>query len=179
MAFKLNAGRGMMPKTGRGVPPTLMCGSPMKQEIELTKKYDEGKDKMAKTRSNAKTAKALGDKQGISIDPTTGSTETKKYEKTVERSGTKLRAKDGSGKIIEEVDWEKNSPTGGAKAEALTKKYKNMKKDTDTRRAKNKTQYDITSGNKSPNDATKEEKEILVSTGKATPAAKQMKKMKK
>jgi hypothetical protein len=31
MAFKQNAGRGIMPKTGRGISPTLMCGSPMKQ----------------------------------------------------------------------------------------------------------------------------------------------------
>jgi hypothetical protein len=29
--FKMKPGRGNMPKTGNGIPPTLMCGSPMKQ----------------------------------------------------------------------------------------------------------------------------------------------------
>ena len=33
MAYKQNAGRGMMPKTGRGLSPTLMSGSPMKQTL--------------------------------------------------------------------------------------------------------------------------------------------------
>ena len=32
MAYKQSPGRQMMSKTGRGIPPTLMCGSPMKQE---------------------------------------------------------------------------------------------------------------------------------------------------
>lgn len=31
MAFKQTPGRNSMPKTGRGLAPTLMCGSPMKQ----------------------------------------------------------------------------------------------------------------------------------------------------
>ena len=32
MAYKQSPGRKAMPKTGRGISPTLMCGSPMKQE---------------------------------------------------------------------------------------------------------------------------------------------------
>ena len=32
MAYKQSPGRQMMPKTGAGIPPVLMCGSPMKQE---------------------------------------------------------------------------------------------------------------------------------------------------
>jgi hypothetical protein len=34
--FKMKPGRGDMPKTGRGLAPTLMCGSPMKQEDPRT-----------------------------------------------------------------------------------------------------------------------------------------------
>lgn len=36
MAFKMSPGRGSFQKTGRGVPPTLMCGSPMKQVVDAT-----------------------------------------------------------------------------------------------------------------------------------------------
>jgi hypothetical protein len=32
MAYKQSPGRMAMPKTGRGISPTLMCGSPMKQQ---------------------------------------------------------------------------------------------------------------------------------------------------
>ena len=32
MAYKQSPGRQMMPKTGRGLSPALMCGSPVKQE---------------------------------------------------------------------------------------------------------------------------------------------------
>ena len=32
--FKMKPGRGNMPKTGRGIPPTLMNCSPMKQMEE-------------------------------------------------------------------------------------------------------------------------------------------------
>jgi hypothetical protein len=37
MAYKQSPGRQAMPKTGRGIPPVLMSGSPMKQEKELEK----------------------------------------------------------------------------------------------------------------------------------------------
>ena len=41
MAFKQKPGRESMPKTGRSIPPTLMCGSPMKQEMEPAKKMEK------------------------------------------------------------------------------------------------------------------------------------------
>lgn len=36
MAYKQSPGRQTMPKTGRGLSPTLMCGSPMKQKDPKT-----------------------------------------------------------------------------------------------------------------------------------------------
>lgn len=36
MAYKQSPGRQSMPKTGRGISPTLMCGSPMKQKDPKT-----------------------------------------------------------------------------------------------------------------------------------------------
>lgn len=199
MAFKLNAGRGMMPKTGRGIPPTLMCESPVKQsysvkaetttkkkptpkaptEIELTKKFDDGKEKMKKAINSPGKVAETEATQGIVVDPTTGTAKAKDYEKKLTKQGDYLTMSDGSGKTIKSVTWSKMSPTGGREAEALTKEYNRQKTYTDTSRKKNETQYNITSGSKSTNDATEEEKQILVNTGKAVTVAKQMRKTKK
>ena len=40
MAYKQSPGRQMMPKTGAGIPPVLMCGSPMKQGIEYPASFN-------------------------------------------------------------------------------------------------------------------------------------------
>lgn len=48
--FKMKPGRGNMPKTGNGIPPTLMCGSPMKQtdpKTGMTK--EKAREKIEKT----------------------------------------------------------------------------------------------------------------------------------
>ena len=45
--FKMKPGRGNMPKTGRGIPPTLMCGSP-------TKQTDPKSGKTPKTKAEAR-----------------------------------------------------------------------------------------------------------------------------
>ena len=60
MAYKQSPGRQMMPKTGAGIPPVLMCGSPMKQEkeIEKSKKTSEtAKRAVESFKSNKKLGK--------------------------------------------------------------------------------------------------------------------------
>lgn len=168
--FKMKPGRSNMIKTGRSIPPTLMCNSPMKQtnDIELTKKFSTGVQDMKKARQEKNGAKRIGDVQGINVDPTSGKAESKSYEKKLERSGTKLRQLDGSGGIVKEVDWNSNSKTGGRDAEKLTRENNAKKSYTNDRRKDNKTQYNITSGSRSTNNANNREKSILVNTGKAT-----------
>jgi len=170
MAFKQNPGRGNMLKTGRSIPPTLMTKSPMHQEddsFELTERYNQGVDQMGEVRTSSKKTKEIGDKQGIEINPQTGASRAKGYEKQLKRSGNQLRIVDGSGKVLEEVTYNNASSDGGKAARELTKKFNRNRNSTNSKRVNNQTHYNITSGAKSPNDATEREKEILINAKKA------------
>lgn len=168
--FKMMPGRGNMPKTGNGIPPTLMCGSPMKQEptteIELTGKFDTGKKKMADARKASGKIADIRATQGINVDVATGSATAKPYEKKFIKGNENVSAKvtDGSGKGSKVASSRKGISTGNKE---LYNEFKKDSTSTMNMRNKNAMQYNITSGAKSTNKANEKEKQILVNLGKA------------
>jgi len=176
MAFKMKPGRGNMAKTGAGVPPTLMCGSPMKQtdpkkpvhstEIELTDKFNTGKTKIANAIKPEGSANYLGSTQGINVDIPTGKATAKPYPKTFVKGNENVSAKvlDSSGKPTAVASTNKGINFGNEK---LYNEFKRDSTATMKMRNLNASQYNITGGFKSTNNATEAEKKILVNIGKA------------
>ena len=162
--FKMTPGRGNMPKTGRGIPPTLMCGSPAKQdgEIELTRKYDEGKKKIAEARSNKENKSYLESKQGINVEAGSGAATAKNYEKKIVDMPDRVRVVGGTGDVVSEAM--KNQPK---MVEKLKSDYAKAKSYTETARTNNASQYNATSGATKPENLTGKQKETLVKLGKA------------
>lgn len=162
--FKMKPGRGNMPKTGRGIPPTLMSCSPMKQEgeIELTRKYDEGKNKIAEARTNKETKSNIESKQGINVDTKTGGATAKGYEKKLVDMADRVRVVGGKGEVLSEAM--KNQPK---MVEKLKSGYEKAKAYTEGTRASNASQYNATSGATKPENLSDKQKETLVKLGKA------------
>jgi hypothetical protein len=168
--FKMMPGRGNMPKTGNGIPPTLMNCSPMKQEpeteIELTRKFDTGKEKMAKARKAVGKVADLKATQGINVDIATGSATAKSYEKKYipgdMAKGVRAKIISGEGKLVKEAKLGEDAK--------LKKEFERAKTFTAKTRGTNASQYNITSGAKSTNKATEREKQMLINIGKAKKA---------
>ena len=84
MAYKQSPGRQAMPKTGRGLSPALMCGSPMKQQKKKDPYSGQTKQQLDEEMNNfgaenvrrlAAEAKAKSDSSSVAtramkIDPT-------------------------------------------------------------------------------------------------------------
>jgi hypothetical protein len=173
--FKMKPGRGDMPKTGRGLAPTLMCGSPMKQEdpskkpgtnIELTAKFGTGKNKMANARQTPGKIANIEATQGIKVDPMSGSATVKSYEKKFipgdMAKGVRAKIVSGTGELIKEAKIGEDN--------RLKSEYEREKAYTASTRGTNASQYNITSGSKSTNKATEREKQMLINIGKAKKA---------
>jgi len=168
--FKMKPGRGNMPKTGRGIPPTLMNCSPMKQEesMELTGKHDDKKKKYEEARNAPGKIEDLASTQGIKVDVATGGSTAIPYGYTYEQGKYGQRDRiinTTTGKISAEA----KTPTNrfGDKNEELWKQFNNEKTRTEKQRASNSAKYNIGSGFTSTNEATKEQKEFLLNTGRA------------
>jgi hypothetical protein len=172
MAFKMKPGRGNMAKTGAGLPPTLMCGSPMKQtdpnkkpsaEIELTDKFNTGLSKMKAARNTPGKIKDIEATQGIKVDAASGAATVKSYEKKYipgdMSKGIRSKIVSGAGELIKEAKIGED--------EKLKKEFERAKAYTSRSREKNASQYNITGGAKSTNKATEKEKQILINLGKA------------
>ena len=162
--FKMKPGRGNMPKTGRGIPPTLMNCSPMKQEvsdIELTERFDAQKKKYAEARNAPGKIEDLAKTQGIKVDAATGGATALPYGQKYIPGAQGVRAKivDEAGKLVKEARVGRDNE--------LKAEYDKMKKFTESRRESNTAKYNIGSGFTSTNEATKEQKEFLLNTGKA------------
>lgn len=176
MAFKMKPGRGNMAKTGAGVPPTLMCGSPIKQtdpkkpvhstEIELTDKFNTGKAKITNAAKVAGKVADLKATQGINVDAATGKATANPYEKRFLKGNENVSAKvlDTFGKATQVASKHKGINSGNEK---LYNEFKKDSTNTMSMRNYNAMQYNITGGTKSTNNATEAEKKILVNTGKA------------
>jgi hypothetical protein len=180
MAYKQSPGRQMMPKTGRGISPVLMSGTPMCQEIpkkgkkqtpsaeiELTMDYDRGKKLMAEARKAPGKIQDLRKTQGIEVDAATGAAKSAKYEKKYVQGGRgqKDRIIGGDGKVVAEAKT--TNFFKGEKNKDLYKEFQRDSTNTMNSRNRNTMQYNITSGAKSTNNATEAEKQLLVRLGKA------------
>jgi hypothetical protein len=161
--FKMKPGRGNMPKTGRGISPVLMSGSPMKQEndIELTGRFDDAKKKYAEARNAPGKIEDLAKTQGIKVDAATGGANMIPYGQKYIPGSQGVRAKwiGEDGKLVKEAKVGRDNE--------LKAEYDKMKNFTEKRRASNASKYNIGSGFTSTNNATKEQKDFLLNTGKA------------
>lgn len=155
MAYKQSPGRQSMPKTGRGLSPNLMYGSPMKQthgeDAELT---ERGAASRKKVIENApKRAASKKDPQGISVDPKTGRASAKPYEKKFIKGGKGTRRSsamivDGSGKTSKVASTSKGADYGN---EALYKEFKKDSTATMNSRNANARFYNVQAGKEKPN----------------------------
>jgi hypothetical protein len=161
--FKMKPGRGNMPKTGRGIPPVLMSGSPMRQEesIELTGRHDDKKKKYAEARNAPGKIEDLAKTQGIKVDAATGGATAMPYGQKYIPGAQGVRAKivDGAGKLVKEAKVGRDNE--------LKAEYDKMKNYTEKKRESAASKYNIGSGFTSTNNATKEQKEFLLNTGRA------------
>jgi hypothetical protein len=161
MNFKMNPGRGNMPKTGRGLSPALMCGSPMKQEdpkkkegpkTEAVKASIAKKDVEGYNAAEVSSAEKLANKTpgtgfipGTNINKATGQVEAKKFEKTfVEASKDNAftaSIRDSKGNVVKSVKAEsvagKYNPTGGKTVQKLRDEFGKTKSDTEDSRMAN------------------------------------------
>lgn len=162
MAYKQSPGRKSMPKTGRGISPTLMCGSPMKQtsEPDLTRKGFESRKKVqADTKNRAASAKT--DPQGIKVDPKSGIATAKPYPKRYVKGGEGQvdMIVDGSNKVVKKANTEKGREYGNAE---LRKEFVRDSTNNANMRSRNARAYNIQAGKASP---TTEEARSRQSTG--------------
>ena len=146
MAYKQSPGRQMMPKTGRGIPPTLMCGSPMKQmeeDTELTQKGIKSREGAQKsTSTNVKI-----ESQGVDIDPKSGEGSAMSYPKKFipgdANKGIRAKIIDGTGKLVKEAKVGEDNK--------LKKEYEKQKAYTMASRNKNARQLNVQTGVSKPN----------------------------
>lgn len=144
--FKMKPGRGNMPKTGRGIPPTLMNCSPMKQMEETPDLTMKGSNLAKKMEENL-SKKDYASSQGLSKDPASGLLTANEYEKKYEVGGAGQRDRIISGgKVIAEA--KETNANKGMRNEELYKQYEREKKNTESRRATNANTLNVFSGNK-------------------------------
>ena len=146
MAYKQSPGRKSMPKTGRGVSPALMCGSPMKQEMEYTKTgYDKKKAIEAKAKNNT-SRKALEDQSGMVINPKTGTASAKPYEKKyVKGSKGQQDMVVGGNKSVKKSSTDKGVDFG---KKQLRSQFVKDSTDTMNRRTANANAFNVSTGKK-------------------------------
>jgi hypothetical protein len=146
MAYKQSPGRQMMPKTGRGIPPVLMSGSPMNQMEETPDLTMKGRNLAGKMQENLGKAD-YASSQGLSKDPASGLLTGNEYEKKYEIGGAGQRDRIISGgKVIAEA--KETNREKGMRNEKLYQQYEREKKNTESRRAKNANTLNVFSGNK-------------------------------
>ena len=109
--FKMKPGRGNMPKTGRGVPPTLMSCSPMKQEpeVEYTKKQTTAVDKFNKAIKTAEGKANIEKGNQIKIDPRSGMASANTATHTTKKVGEFMEEYDSKGGFVKRVQMNKPS----------------------------------------------------------------------
>ena len=147
MAYKQSPGRQMMPKTGRGIPPVLMSGSPMNQMEETPDLTTKGVNLANKMKQNL-DIKDYASSQGLSQDSASGLLTGNEYEKKYEIGGAGQRDRiiGGDGKVIAEA--KETNREKGMRNEKLYRQYEREKKNTESRREKNANILNVFSGNK-------------------------------
>jgi hypothetical protein len=144
--FKMTPGRSPFLKTGRGIPPVLMSGSPMNQMEETPDLTTKGINLANKMKQNL-DKKDYASSQGLSQDPASGLLTGNEYEKKYEIGGAGQRDRIISGgKVIAEA--KETNREKGMRNEKLYQQYEREKKNTESRRAKNANTLNVFSGNK-------------------------------
>lgn len=129
--FKMTPGRGNMPKTGRGISPTLMSKSPMHQEVEKTG-YGMMKEKenKAKVNANPKAQAERDAKMGIKRNFATNELTPVVTDHKFDVAGSFAREIDTKGNVVKEVKL----GLGGAQSpQALELKKKVEQRNASTR----------------------------------------------
>ena len=147
MAYKQSPGRQAMPKTGRGLSPTLMCGSPMKQEVEYTKSGYDKKKAIEGQAKNKTSKKGLEDQSGMVIDPKTGSASAKPYEKRYVKGekGQSDMVVSGDSKTVKKSSANKGSDFG---KKELRSNFVKDSTSTMNRRTANANAFNVSTGKK-------------------------------
>ena len=152
MAYMQKPGRGNNPKTGHGLP------TPLRQEIELTKKYDKGKELQKKQRESGNTP------SGMKVESKSGMATPNLPMHSVVKSGTYVRELDSKGGVVKE---ERMDSKGNEK---FYKSVADRNSDVTKRQTRNAMQYNATSGGTAPDKLSSTQKNVLVGLGKAKKA---------
>jgi hypothetical protein len=148
--FKQTPGRSSFAKTGHGIP------SPLRQEIELTKEYEKGKNTRAVNRAKGNNP------SGMKVNSVTAEAIPNLPMHTTTISGNYLRQLDSKGGVVREELI--NKSTGN---EQFYKNVENRNADVTNRQTKNANYYNAAGGGTSPNNLSNEQKHSLITTGKA------------
>lgn len=162
--FKMTPGRGNMPKTGNGISPTLMCGSPTRQEgdPEYTKKHTTAVEKFNKQASTAEGRKTIEKGNQMTIDPTTGKAKENTATHYVKIEGGRANRYDSGNKLVQSVQY-REQVGGGDEYNAMKKDVERSNKIKATQ-SKNNTEFaNLTSGNTVPK--TEAQKKRLLDVG--------------
>ena len=152
MAYMQKPGRGNNSKTGHGLP------APLRQEIELTKKYETGKKTISKNIEKGNTP------SGINVNPKTAEAKPNLPMHTVVKSGTNVRELDSKGKVVRE---ERMDTRGN---ENFYKSVANRNADVTKRQTNNANFFNAVGGGTKPESLSSKQKNDLVSIGKAKKA---------
>jgi hypothetical protein len=186
--FKMTPGRGNMPKTGRGIAPTLMNCSPMKQELTVQglKSQKKVKENISKEATKQGTSTPTLPNTGVKVNAATGEASAKPYEKKYVEGGAGQAARiiGGDGKVV----GASTGSTPNAKAK-LKAEFDKLKMSTEESRKENASKTEVFAGAKRKLTAAEEKmqanltntkspaKQMVKPTSKSVPM-KQMKKKK-
>ena len=179
--FKMTPGRGNMPKTGRGIAPTLMNCSPMKQAttsgVELTGfGRMKQKESQAKVNANPKAQAERDAKMGIKRNFATNELTPVVTDHKFNVAGSFAREIDAEGNLVKEVKL----GLGGAKSpQALELKKKVEQRNASTRSDRSNTAEVLNAfGGGTPTEKLSEkQKQMLINSTRAKVSpANQMKK---
>jgi hypothetical protein len=158
--FKMTPGRGNMPKTGRGISPTLMSKSPMKQTGDVEKTgYGMMKEKenKAKVNANPKAQAERDAKMGVKRNFATNELTPVVTNHKFDVAGSFAREIDTKGNVVKEVKL----GLGGVDSPSARK----LKKEVEQKNSRTKEQRSNTS-------------EVLNAFGGGTPTEKLSEKQK-
>jgi hypothetical protein len=169
--FKMTPGRGNMPKTGRGVAPTLMSKSPMYQELTAQglKSQKKVKANIANEAKKQVTSTPTLPGSGVKVNSATGEATAKAYEKKYVEGGEGQAARiiGGDGKVV-------SSSTGSTPnaKEKLKAEFNKLKTSTESSRKENASKIEVFGGAKRKLTAAEEKMQANLTNTKSP--AKQM-----
>lgn len=160
----MTPGRGNMPKTGRGISPTLMSKSPMYQtgEVEYTGQGRmKVKETQARIKKDPKKTAEYDTAMGLTRNPATNELKANAYEKKYLPGGEGQadRIIDGAGKLVSES---KGSSPGARKK--LKAEFDRAKLITDTQRSENAEGLNAFQGNTKPENLNEKQKKSMLNS---------------